>query len=171
MKIIKDNAVGLFRFLGLLFSLFILPSRTQRSEIAHEKSSITHVGEATDNNRCPHCKQDHNCDYCDDWHYCNCGYWWKAREGRIVKDSYEGHEQDKYESIVGPSVPLIPTETVFCPKCHVLVAQVRHTKHGTEIIQNSKVLVIAGSNVTIQDGKEIKGFPIRCPNGHIVRIE
>jgi len=77
----------------------------------------------------------------------------------------------KYEGIIGPNIPLIPTEPKFCPKCHALVAQVRHAKDGTEIVQRGRVLVTVGSNVTMQGGKEVKGFPIRCPNGHTVRIE
>lgn len=83
------------------------------------------------------------------------------------------HEQDKYMSIIKqPSVPLIPTEAKFCPTCHRLVCQLRQTKRGTQIIQNGKVLVTVGVNIiTTVDGKEEKGFPIRCPNGHIVRIE
>jgi len=80
-------------------------------------------------------------------------------------------ERDKYEAIIGPSEPLTVAETKFCPRCHVPVAQVRHTKQGTEIIQNGRVLVTVGSNVMIgKDGKETMGFPIRCPNGHTVRI-
>lgn len=117
MKAIKRNIVGLFRFIGLLFSLFI-PA---------------------------------------------------PKPGKPRTESLRV-EQDKYEAIIGPSKPLIPTGTKFCPQCHVPVAQVRHTKRGTEIIQNGKVLVTVGSNVTIQDGKETRGFPITCPNGHKVRI-
>jgi len=110
---VRENVVGLFRFAGLLFSLFIPapnPNKTRK-------------------------------------------------------------EGDKYSAIIGPSVPLIPTEPKFCPRCHALVAQVRHTRQGTEIIQRGRVLVTVGSNVTMQDGKEVKGFPIRCPNGHQVRVE
>jgi len=81
-------------------------------------------------------------------------------------------DQDKYAALIGPSQPLIVGKTVFCPKCHVPVAQVRHTKHGTEIIQNGRVLVTVGSNVMIgKDDKKTTGFPIQCPNGHTVRIE
>lgn len=81
-------------------------------------------------------------------------------------------DQDKYEAIIGPSKPLIPTETVFCPKCHALVCLLSRTREGIQIIQNGKVLVTVGGNIiTTVDGKETKGFPIRCPNGHTVRIE
>ena len=80
-------------------------------------------------------------------------------------------EGDKYEAIIGPSEPLTVAETKFCPRCHVPVAQVSHTKRGTEIIQNGRVLITVGSNVMIgKDGKETTGFPIQCPNGHTVRI-
>ena len=79
---------------------------------------------------------------------------------------------DKYAGIIGPSKPLIPTETKFCPQCHVPVAQVRRTKRGTEIIQNGKVLITVGANVIVgKDGKKKTGFTIRCPSGHTVRIE
>jgi len=95
----------------------------------------------------------------------------KLQEGQGKGESQQ--EQDKYMNIIKqPSVPLIPTETVFCPKCHVPVAQVRHTKQGTEIIQNGKVLITVGANIIAgKGGREAKGFPIRCPNGHTVRIE
>ncbi len=85
---------------------------------------------------------------------------------RLVKE----HE-DKYVGIIGPSEPLIPTETKFCPKCHAAVAQVCHSERGTEIIQHGKVLITVGSIMTTQGGKKLRGFPFRCPNGHTVRIE
>lgn len=116
MKAIKRNIVGLLRFIGILFSVFILPRKPE-------------------------------------------------------KEVETPDEQDKYESMIGPSKPLIPIETKFCPKCHRPVAQIRHTKQGTEIIQNGKVLVMVGNVTTKVGDKETKGFPIRCPNGHIVRIE
>ena len=43
-----------------------------------------------DNTKCPKCKRLHNCSYCDDWHYCDCGYWWKVREGKIIAESHKG---------------------------------------------------------------------------------
>ena len=124
MKVIRNNIVGLFRFIALLFSVFILPSRR--------------IG------------------------------WEEVGHSLETPDEYE-----KYKALVGgPSEPLVPTETVFCPKCHVAVTQVRHTVQGTEIIQHGKVLVTVGGNVTItKNGQEMKGLPMRCPNGHIVRIE
>lgn len=173
MRVVRDNIVGLFRFVGLLSSVIMFPLRKRGAQRSRGlEATRIHIGEVTDNKQCPHCNQMHTCDYCDDWHYCDCGYWWKTRENEIVKDFYEDPKQDKYKSIIGsPSEPLIPTETKFCPKCHVPVAQVRHTKRGTEIIQHGKVLVTVGSNVIIQNGKRIKGFPFECPNGHTVRIE
>lgn len=81
-------------------------------------------------------------------------------------------KRDKYEAIIGPSEPLPVAETKFCPQCHVAVAQVRHTKRGTEIIQNGRILATVGSNVIVgKGGKDKGGFPIRCPNGHTVRVE
>lgn len=116
MKAISENMVGLFRFIGVLFSVFILPRKQ--------------VLETPD-------------------------------------------EQDKYQEILGqPTVPLIPTEAKFCPECHALVCQIRRTKRGTQIIQSGRVLITAGSITTVKkDGKETRGFPMRCPNGHTVRIE
>ncbi len=43
-----------------------------------------------DSNRCPQCGQLHDFDHCDDWHYCTCGYWWRAENGKVVSESYEG---------------------------------------------------------------------------------
>lgn len=37
---------------------------------------------------CPRCRQKHSCELCDDWHYCDCGNWWKTRDGHITKQSY-----------------------------------------------------------------------------------
>ncbi len=112
MKAIRENIVGLIRFIGLLCSMFIAVIRP-----------------------------------------------------KLTNDS------DKYRAILGhDSEPLAPTETIFCPKCHVGAGQVRRTKQGTEIIQNGKVPITVGSNVIIEDGKKMRGFPISCPNGHTVRI-
>lgn len=119
MKAIKRNIAGLFRFIGLLFSLFIPAPRPNapRPETLRE-------------------------------------------------------EEDKYEAIIGPSEPLTVVETRFCPKCHQPVCQVRRTKQGVEIIQNGRVLVTVGGNIMIsKNGKRETGFPIRCPDGHTVRIE
>jgi len=46
------------------------------------------------NTQCPECKLPHNCDFCDDWHYCDCGYWWKVKEGKIIA---EAHKDDVWE--------------------------------------------------------------------------
>lgn len=83
------------------------------------------------------------------------------------------NKETKYRNIVGhKSEPLIaPSETKFCPKCHVAVAQLRRTKDGIQIVRNGVALVTFGSNLIIQNGKEVRGFPINCPNGHVVRIE
>lgn len=128
MKVIRDNIVGLFRFVILLFSVFLLPTR--KRDLRQRDSPETPSEEGTS-------------------------------------------ERKIYETLLGsPSEPLLPAETKFCPICHFLVARVRHTKRGTEIIQHGKVLVTVGGNVTIaKDGKRITGFPIKCPNGHTVRIE
>ncbi|MBA7676953.1 hypothetical protein ES703_85199 [subsurface metagenome] len=118
MKAIKRNIVGLLRFIGLLFPLFLPAPRPSKPRIETPQK----------------------------W--------------------------DKYVGIIGPSEPLTVAETKFCPKCHQPVCQVRRTKQGVEIIQNGRVLVTVGSNIMIsKNGKKETGFPIRCPNGHTVRIE
>lgn len=82
-------------------------------------------------------------------------------------------EHSKYDRLIGPSVKLIaPDESKFCPKCHVLVAQLRHTDKGTQIIQDGRVRLTFAGNITRgKDRREERGFPITCPNGHRVRIE
>lgn len=82
----------------------------------------------------------------------------------------EGYD-NKYNSMIGLNIPLIPTEPLFCPICHVLVAKLRRTKDGVQIIKGNTVLVTVGGNVTVtHDGRVSKGFPIRCSNGHIVEV-
>ena len=97
---------------------------------------------------------------------------WK-QEDYATKATETAEITEKYKTLVGgPSEPLSPAETKFCPRCHVAVAQLRRTNRGTEIIQHGKVLVTVGNNVlTTKDGKEMRGFPLRCPNGHTVGIE
>jgi len=81
-------------------------------------------------------------------------------------------KDSKYDALIGPSEPLLPTEPVFCPKCHVLAANIRRTKEGIQIVQNNKALVTIGANVIIRRaGKAKTGFPIRCPNGHTVEVQ
>lgn len=123
MRIIIENIVGLFRFIGLLFSVLILPSKS------------------------------------------------RSREGIDYRPEIDN--PDKYEALLGqPSGPLCPIETKFCPRCHVALCQVSRTKQGIQIIQHGKVLVTVGGNVTVtRDGRETTGFPVKCPSGHIVRIE
>ena len=122
MKVIKDNIVGLFKFMVLLCRTFM-----------------------------PH----------------------KQRER--VQDTRSPEAEDisgKYEALVGPSEPLVPTETVFCPKCHVVAAQIRRTSRGTEIIQHGRVLVtVSGTRTVTKEGRTVTGFPIQCPHGHTVVIE
>lgn len=150
MKAIKRNIVGLFKFICLLFC-FSLP--------APRRTPKTHQG-LYDLARLE-------------------AHWARVallrasllaslpRSGPTLRE-----EGDKYAGVIGPSVPLIPAETKFCPQCHIAVAQVRYTKRGTEIIQNGKVLLTVGGNVIISaTGKESTGFPIRCSNGHIMVIE
>jgi len=117
MGLIKENIVGLFRFICLLFSSFVFTSRRRDRET----------------------------------------------EGRGV--------QGKYEALIGPSEPLVPTEIKFCPRCHTPVAQVRRTKEGMQIIRQGKLLVTVGNVTITKDGQAMRGFPLRCPNGHTVRIE
>lgn len=82
-------------------------------------------------------------------------------------------EFEKYRNLVGESEELLGgIETKFCPKCHVPVTQFRRTEKGLQIIKGNKVTVTIGNNVTVRaGGKEERGFPMRCPNGHSVRIE
>lgn len=78
----------------------------------------------------------------------------------------------KYDGLIGPTEPLVAGEPLFCPKCHIFVARIGHTEKGTQIVRNNKVLMTVGDNITIGvDGKAVKGFPIRCPNGHVVGVE
>lgn len=117
MGLIKENIVGLFRFICLLLSSFVFrPSRRDRET-----------------------------------------------EGRGVRG--------KYEALIGPSEPLVPTEIKFCPRCHAPVAQVRRTKEGMQIIRQGKLLVTVGNVTITKDGQAMRGFPLRCLNGHTVRIE
>lgn len=120
---IRENIVGLFKFIGLLCSMLIPVKRSSKPTTVYPQES----------------------------------------KGL----------SDKYKAILGhDSVPLTPIETKFCPKCHVATAQLRRTKRGTEIIRNGRTIITVGSNVVIgKDGKEKRGFPIKCPNGHVVRIE
>lgn len=93
-----------------------------------------------------------------------------------VRHSYKPETKEeldkKYNNFMGPSVEVIGgVETAFCPKCHAPVAQLRRTKQGVQIIRDGKVM-LTFANVTINaGGKEQRGFPINCPNGHTVRIE
>jgi len=49
----------------------------------------THIGEIVDNKACPECGKKHSCEYCDDWHYCDCGYWWSELDGKTINcESY-----------------------------------------------------------------------------------
>ena len=87
-----------------------------------------------------------------------------------LRESVE--DSTKYASLVGLSVEVISgVEPVFCPKCHVLAAQIRQTNQGTEIILNGKRVITIGGNIIIgKNGKKQTGFPVRCPNGHTVTI-
>jgi len=119
MRAIKENIVGLVRFIGLLLLVFI-----------------------------PH----------------------PSAVRRIPKETEQ--EWDKYGNIIGhASEPLIPTESYFCPVCHVFVAHLRRDGDKVQIIENNKVVLTTANIVVVgKSGKEIKGLPISCPNGHSVRI-
>lgn len=80
---------------------------------------------------------------------------------------------EKYKSILREqTAPLVvSTEVKFCPICHAQVAMLRHTEKGTQVIKDGKVQLTVG-NITFSKGnKMVKGLPIKCPNGHTVRIE
>jgi len=50
---------------------------------------------STDNKTCPKCKRPHTHEYCDDWHYCDCGYWWETNNnGVIIRESFEEKEEE-----------------------------------------------------------------------------
>jgi len=122
MGLIKENIVGLIKFLPILLGL-LLPFR-QHTRVAEVPVPL-HTREST-----------------------------------------------KYDALVGPSEPLVPTEPLFCPQCHVLVAHLRRTRRGIEIIQNNRVLVTVGGNIIVErGGKTRTGFPLNCPNGHLVEVQ
>lgn len=81
------------------------------------------------------------------------------------------NSKDRYYTLIGPSAPLIAAEPFFCPKCHTLVAYLRHTEGGVQVIRNNRVLLTVGSNVVVKrGGKTRRGFPLKCPNGHTVEV-
>ena len=93
---------------------------------------------------------------------------------RLERRVPESQEPDKYERILGhPSHPLVtPDEIKFCPVCHIAVAGVKHTKHGTQIIQNGHVAINMGRvTVITAKGDRVKGFATQCRNGHQVVIK
>lgn len=56
-------------------------------------------------------------------------------------------------------------ESVFCPKCHKLVAQKRVTEERVELVQNGKVLLSLSKQ---SHGNKIG---VKCPSGHNVKVE
>ena len=82
--------------------------------------------------------------------------------------------ESKYAQILNePSTALVaPDEVVFCPKCHVAVATIKHTDEGTQIIRKGHVVMaISGMQTKTSNGEMVNGFPIQCPNGHQVIVE
>lgn len=55
-------------------------------------------------------------------------------------------------------------ESIFCPKCHRLAAQVLRNDDGVKLVQNGKTLLFLGKGST---GNTIG---IKCEAGHNVRV-
>jgi hypothetical protein len=68
---------------------------------------MVHIGEKTDNKKCPHCGRLHDCKYCDEQHdeyigsdtltvpaehHCfsdDCDYSWKELDGTIIDEEFD----------------------------------------------------------------------------------
>jgi hypothetical protein len=57
-------------------------------------------------------------------------------------------------------------ETIFCPKCHKEVCQIRRSGDNTEIVQNGKILLLL-KDTNFLDNNSIS---LRCPDGHNVPV-
>jgi len=57
-------------------------------------------------------------------------------------------------------------ETIFCPKCHKEVCQIRQGENGTEIVQDGKVLLSLGNVDFLANNSVI----LKCPDGHDVPV-
>lgn len=55
--------------------------------------------------------------------------------------------------------------SIFCPKCHKLTAQIIRNEDGVKVIQNGKVLLSLGK------GSSGNSLAVSCPSGHRVKVE
>lgn len=79
---------------------------------------------------------------------------------------YDGLLHQPSMEYLGGTVPY------FCPVCHCLVCHTRRTRQGTQIIRNGRVqITVKGNMATDSEGKQRNGLALKCPRGHIVRIE
>ena len=71
----------------------------------------------------------------------------------------------KYDAIMGgPSEPFVTTEPIFCPVCHQLVTYIRREKDTIEMVTGNN------NRIRFSTNKEDTVLPIKCPQGHTVRM-